>query len=131
MHRTLQAERLRDRAFADLLACQQAFDPWRDLYHLDRPHQALGLAVPARRYHVRPRPYPVVLPPVEACYGPDDLIRKGQDGGAIRVQGHTYRLPKALRGYPVALRPTAEAAPWHVWFCAHQVATLDLRQPQD
>lgn len=130
-HRTLKAELLRDREFADLAHCQREFDPWRAMYNLDRPHQALGLEVPANRYQVSPRPYPAVLPPVEACYGPDDLIRKVQHGGAISVHGRTYRLPKALRGYPVALRPTAEADQWQVFFCQHKVVILDLRQPRD
>lgn len=128
-HRTLKAELLRDREFADLAHCQRECDPWRAMYNLERPHQALDLAVPASRYQVSPRPYPATLPPVEAYYGPDDLIRQVQHGGLVSVQGQTYRVPKALRGYPVALRPTTEPAQWHVYFCAHRIGTLELSPP--
>ena len=48
-HRTLKAELLQGNTFADLPACQQAFDRWRSVYNLERPHQALGLVTPVTR----------------------------------------------------------------------------------
>jgi transposase InsO family protein len=41
-HRTLKAEVLRDRSHLDLPACQSDFDPWRDIYNRERPHEALA-----------------------------------------------------------------------------------------
>ena len=57
-HRTLKAELLHQRAFLDLAHCQHHFDRWRDLYNLERPHDALALAVPATRYTPSPRLFP-------------------------------------------------------------------------
>ena len=53
-HRTLKAEVLQGRHFADLPACQEAFDRWRTVYNMERPHQALELAVPISRYAPSP-----------------------------------------------------------------------------
>ena len=61
-HRTLQAEVLQGRVFADFDPMQQRFDQWRQLYNQQRPHQALGMEVPAHRYRPSPRPFPEVLP---------------------------------------------------------------------
>ena len=49
-HRSLKAEVLNEASFADLAACQRAFDAWRARYNHQRPHEALGMAVPAERY---------------------------------------------------------------------------------
>ncbi|HYG90592.1 MAG TPA: integrase core domain-containing protein [Azospirillum sp.] len=49
-HRTLDVELLQGRHFLDLAHCQSRFVPWRHSYNHERPHEALGLAVPAARY---------------------------------------------------------------------------------
>jgi transposase InsO family protein len=127
-HRTLKAELLQGRAFADLAHCQAAFDRWRDLYNLERPHGALDLAVPGSRYQPSPRPYPAQLPALE--YGPDDQVRRVQKGGWISFRGHALRLPKAFAGQPVALRPTSRDGQWEVVFATQRIAALDLRAPR-
>jgi len=62
--RTLKAEVLTGGPFGDLAAAQRRFDAWRAVYNLERPHEALGLQVPARRYRPSPRPFPAALPPM-------------------------------------------------------------------
>lgn len=57
-HRTLKSELLQDRFFDDLAHTQNRFEPWRQIYNQERPHEAMGLAVPASRYHTSPREYP-------------------------------------------------------------------------
>lgn len=126
-HRTLNVEVIRGRRFHDLSACQRRFEHWRDVYNLERPHEALGMDVPAQHYQPSPRPFPEVLPLIE--YGPGDAVRKIQAGGHVSFQGHTFRLSKALRGYPVALRPTRNDGVYDVYFCHHQVAEIDLKNP--
>lgn len=126
-HRTLKAEVLQGRSFQDLARCQRAFDQWRAVYNLERPHEALGYAAPASRYQPSPIPFPETLPPIE--YGPEDKVRKVQAGGEIFFQGKTFRVGKAFIGYPVALRPTQKDGVYQVHFLTHPVAHLDLRYP--
>ena len=124
-HGTLQRDLGGQPPRPDLGAWQTAFDAWRHEYNHVRPHESLALAVPATRYHVSPRPYPAQLPPLP--YGPDDHVRRVQAGGWVSFQGREFRLPKALRGQPVALRPTATDGCWAIHFLTDDLGTLDLR----
>ncbi len=124
-HRTLKAEVLAGRAFRCLDHCQEAFDDWREIYNLDRPHEALGLEPPISRYHPSIRTF---LPnPPEPEYGPGDHVRKVQEQGWIAFRGRDIRLPKAFKGERVALRPSAIDGVWDVCFGARLVAQVDLR----
>jgi transposase InsO family protein len=126
-HRTLKAEVLQACSFPDCAAAQLAFDRWRDVYNLERPHAALGLAVPASRYQPSPRPFPEVLPPLE--YAPGHPVRKVQQGGWISLRGHAVRLSKAFRGQLVVLHPTTTDGLWDVVFVTQRIAQIDLRKP--
>lgn len=124
-HRTLKAEVLTNQAFRDLEHCQHHFDQWRDVYNLERPHEALEMSVPASRYRLSWRPFPEELPSIE--YGPGDIVRKVQQGGALHYKGRIFHLPKGLRGLPVALRPTTQEERLEVYFCHQKITDLDLR----
>lgn len=126
-HRTLAAECLRGRGFRDLAHCQWHFDRFRQTYNLYRPHEALGLTVPAKRYAASPRAFPEALARIE--YAPADHVRKVQDKGELFYRGRIFRLSRALRGYRVALRPSAADGRFSVHFCHQQVAEIDLRNP--
>lgn len=124
-HRTLKAEVLAGREFEDLVDCQRHFDRWRPTYNYERPHEGIGMQVPGDRYCPSKRSYPEDLPPIE--YGPDDLVRKVQQGGEICLKGKAFKLPKAFRGQPVALRPTLVDGVLNVYYCQEHIAELDLR----
>lgn len=127
-HRTLRAEVLNGRHFADLPEVQHSLDRWRPIYNGVRPHQALNLQVPRQRYRCSPRPYPERLPPLE--YGPEDQVRKVQDLGWMNFAGHPYKLPRALKGQPVALRATPCDGIYEVYFGRHKIQQINLHQPQ-
>ncbi len=124
-HRTLVAEVLAGRTFADLTACQTSFDRWRHVYNQERPHEALGLLPPATRYAVSPRPYPETLPPL--AYGPTDITRKAHDHGFVHFHGRRVKLSKAFKGQEVALRPTPKDGVWQVFFHTQHITTVDER----
>ena len=124
-HRTLKADVIQGRVFSDLAACQTAFDRWRRSYNTERPHEAIGMAVPASRYEISPRAFPEVLP--EPQYRPDDAIRRVQQGGEVHFQGRVLNVPKAFVGQTIALRPTQTDGLWNVVFAAHHVTQIDLR----
>jgi integrase-like protein len=123
-HRTLKAEVVSGRGFRDLPDCQRAFDDWRPRYSHERPHEALGMATPAQRYRPSSRPFPEVPPPVE--YASGDQVRKVDGDGFISFKNRPWRISKALRGEPIALRPTNEDGVFAVRYCAHHIGAIDL-----
>lgn len=124
-HRTLMREEIRGSRYSDYADCQARFDRYRTCYNEERPHQALGMQVPADRYQRSPRSLPAKLPAVE--YPAGSVVRKVQQKGWISFQGTEYRVPKAFYGQLVALRPTGTAGEMGVYFCQQKIATLDLR----
>jgi transposase InsO family protein len=125
-HRTLKAEVLQYCTGEALDVCQERFDAWREVYNLYRPHEALGMAVPASRYCLSSRQFPETLPPIE--YGPDDQVRKVQQGGMLNYRGRAFRISKAFYGQPVALRPTQIDGIFEVFFCNQKITHVDLRK---
>ena len=124
-HRTLKFEVLRHFNFTTLEHCQREFDHFRDRYNLRRPHDALNLATPASRYHPSPILFPEKVPPID--YPPGLEVRKVQAEGWVSYRGYAFRVCKALRGLPVALRPVSDAdAQREVLFCHQVIARLDL-----
>lgn len=124
-HRTLEAEVLSGRSFGDLAESERAFEGWRGVYNHERPHEALGMAVPASRYAVSGRAYPEVPPPID--YGPGATVRQVQQGGVMHYGGGTWRVGKAFVSQPVAVRPTATDGVLGVYFCHQRIAQIDLR----
>ena len=124
-HRTLQAEVLRAQSYRDLSHSQAAFDPWRVIYNTERPHEALGLEVPASRYRASARSYPVVLPAIE--YAPDLEVRKVQGQGEVSFQGRSVRISSAFAGDPIGLRATGVDGVYEVHYCHQRVGRVDLR----
>ena len=128
-HRTLKAEVLQGREFANLPACQSAFDAWRPVYNQERPHEALDFAVPASRYQVSKRSYRSDPEPWD--YGPGRLVRKVDMIGYISFQGQTIRISKALSGEHICLTATPEDGLYDVHFCQTYIRTIDLRTIND
>ncbi|MDO9471433.1 MAG: IS481 family transposase, partial [Caulobacter sp.] len=92
-HRTLKAEVLDGRTFADLSRAQAAFDRWRPIYNSRRPHEALGMATPASRYRPSQRSMPDSIPPPD--YEPQAQVRSVHDGGWINFKGRRVPCPHA------------------------------------
>ncbi|TFG88291.1 MAG: IS481 family transposase, partial [Hyphomicrobiales bacterium] len=105
-HRSLKAELIGRRAWSDLAQCRAALERWRDDYNLRRPHEALGLDVPASRYAPSPRAYPEVLEAIE--YAPGDEVRQARRNGSIKFRGALWAVGRAFAGEPLAVRPTGE-----------------------
>ena len=125
-HRTLKAEVLQYCRGLELSRCQARLDAWRQVYNLERPHEALGMAVPMSRYRESPRSFPETLPSL--IYGPGDQVRRVQAEGWITFKGRHFRLSKAFRGEPVALRPTVTDGRWEVYFGQHRIAGINLQE---
>jgi transposase InsO family protein len=128
-HRTLKAELLARADWPDLRRAQPRFDHYRDVYNLERPHEALGLAVPATRYQPSPRLYPEALPPL--AYPVGEVVRAVKSKGEITFQQRFFYIGQAFAGLPVALRPTTPDGHYTVCLAAHRLGRIDLTQPND
>lgn len=128
-HRTLKAEIFALRRFDDLATVQRAFDAWREIYNFERPHEALGQAVPAERYRPSPRPMPERVPAPE--YDTHEIVRKVSTTKAyVRFKGRLWPVPQAFCGEQLAIRPLSTDGLYGVCFGAQQVATISLSGAQ-
>ncbi|HEY1016825.1 MAG TPA: integrase core domain-containing protein [Herpetosiphonaceae bacterium] len=99
MHRVLQQQTARPAA-ASLPAQQRRFERWRRHYNHDRPHQALGMQLPAALY--RPSPLrPAILP---WRYPPDWILKTADPRGRIRWAGRARLIGQAFGRQLLALR---------------------------
>jgi len=124
-HRTLAAEVLRYLQPENLTVCQQRFDQWRQVYNNERPHEALGLKVPATCYQPSSRVYPETLPALE--YGPADIVKRVHGRGHIKYKGQEFYLSMAFAGQQIALRFTTTEGLLEVYFAQHRIGTINLK----
>lgn len=126
-HRSLKAQVLEGRQFSTLKEAQAAFDRWRDVYNLQRPHQALDYKVPMDRYRASSWAYPQQLSTFE--YGPDDVLAKAYHS-RFRFQKRYFSIAKGLAGHHIAIRPNTEGdGLFDVFFCHHFLRTIDVNKP--
>jgi transposase InsO family protein len=123
LHRTLGEEM--DLDFLDQAHAQQEFDRYRQLYNQERPHEAIGMQVPASRYRRSIREYPEKLRTVE--YDAADEVRSVDDQGKFSFRGRRCRIGRAFAGQRVAIRPGASDGMVDVYFCRSRVGSIDLR----
>ena len=123
-HRTLKVEVLQGREFQDNADVQCALGPWRHVYNHERPHEALGLEVPASRYRPSQREFPEALSLPE--YLPEDIVRRVGRDGYIRIRGARVVLGLGLAKQDVAFRATPEDGIYDVWFMASMLGRINL-----
>lgn len=125
-HRSLKAEVLQSQCFIDLVGAQKAFDIWRETYNQKRPHQALGMGVPASRYSSSPLEYQETRPVLE--YAEGDLVRKVQGNGEMYWRSSQFLIGKAFIGELIAIKETTEDGIYDVYWSRHRIARIDLIQ---
>jgi transposase InsO family protein len=125
-HRTLKAEVIDGRSFSDLADTQRAFDAWREVYNSRRPHEAIGMEVPASRYEPSRRHMPATIAPPD--YEPQAIVRKVDKGGWFFLKGRKIYLSKAFAGRAVVLRATNTDGLLDLCYRRHVLAQVDLRQ---
>ena len=127
-HRSLKAEVVDFAALSSQAQAQKAFDRWREIYNYHRPHEAIGMAVPASRYSPSPRPFPQRLP--QPVYESGEIVRRiSSTKGYISFKGHAWRVPGAFKGECLAIRPLHRDGLYGVFFGATKVAKIDLADP--
>jgi putative transposase len=128
-HRTLKAEVFATQHFKDLQHVQRALDTWRTVYNLERPHEALGMDVPASRYRVSSRTMPERIAEVE--YDSDEIVRHvSSTKSYVRFKGRLWIVPRAFCGERLAIRPLTRDGRFGIFFGSRQVAQIDLTGAQ-
>jgi transposase InsO family protein len=127
-HRSLKVEVLQMRPRSDLVTYQAAFDHWRPIYNEQRPHEGIGMAVPASRY--KPSQTPFTEPLAEPEYYASDVVRRVDKDGAAQFHTRRIKMSQAFAGMQVGFRPTATDGVWQVFFARFVIAEVDLRNNQ-
>jgi transposase InsO family protein len=122
-HRTLKAEVLSRTALNNLGDAQQQFDTWRSIYNTERPHEALGMDVPAQHYQASALPFPEHILPIE--YPDGAYVRSVQLDGAFSISGRTAYVSKAFAGWKIAIIETHTDGCFDVYFCQNKITTLN------
>ena len=124
-HRTLKAEVFAMRRFRNLTEVQRSFDAWRNVYNLERPHQALGMDVPASRYLPSSRSMPDHIPQVE--YDSGEITRTvSSTRHYISFKGRQWKVPQAFARERLAIRPLDHDGSYGIYFGSWLVAAIDL-----
>jgi len=107
MHLTLKREATRP-AEANVLQQQARFDAFVECYNQERPHQALGMQVPAVVYTRSPRVYRGLA---ELTYPYHDATITVTQCGRLCFQGRKVNLSQVFAGQNVGVTQVGE----HVW----------------
>lgn len=123
-HRTLKKEVLEPHYFRSLAHIQAYFDQWRDNYNLERPHEGIGMEVPAKRYQASYRAYPEVLP--EIAYDSSDCVRKVDCRGRVSMQGRAIFVGMPFSKEYIAIRPTSNSDVVQIVYAHQPLGEIDL-----
>jgi transposase InsO family protein len=124
-HRSLKAEAMQQ-TYQSLAAAQAALDAWRAVYNNERPHEAIGYAVPAERYRPSNRPYRETTKPW--LYQEQDTVRRVQKKGETRLFGYKVNISKAFCGQDIAFRSAKDQPDgvYDAYFRHQKIKTIDL-----
>ena len=120
-HRALRTEFDTARVFTSLRAAQAELDEWVRYYNTERPHQAIGMVVPAERFEQRPPgategeslPVQVGGLAVDGAKsvdrtGPDWIARRAAANGVVSVNWQQVCLGQAAAGHNIDVHVGAE-----------------------
>lgn len=101
---------------------QEAFDLWREEYNTERPHEALGMRVPAEVYQRSGRTYEGT--PTEIDYGGMETRKVRVKSGEIGYRKERIMITSAIGGWTVGLSPQADGLV-EVWFSKMLLGHID------
>jgi len=124
MHRTLK-QAIQPPA-RSLRAQQEAFIEFRAHYNHERPHEALGFAVPAACYQTSSRSWSE-KPPAPMEY-PDDWEQRAVRGaGQMKWRGKEHLITRALTGERIGFKPIKDGV-WELYFGSYALGLFDERK---
>ena len=131
-HKTLRAELLTGHRFDSLAGAQQLLDAWVDDYNTQRPHQAIAMAVPARRFQAptaESPPAPAVQARQPLTVGPTEVTRRVSASGLIGVCYQQVSAGRHLAGQVVTIR--LHPSILQVFFAGQLIRTVPRRSTKE
>lgn len=125
-NRSFTRECLNGQTFADELQAQRAFSAYRDFYNNQRPHYALDMEVPAKRYTPSQRQYPEQIVPWE--YPPECQLCKVKETGFFNYKGQGYFLSEAFGGKTIAVRDSHLPGQITLLFRQFRIGRIDVEK---
>jgi transposase InsO family protein len=124
MHRTLK-ENIGEPA-QTLRAQQKVFGQFQRHYNEERPHEGIGMAVPATKYEPSTRSWSERR---VQCYEYSDEweTRSVRGAGQMKWGGKDIRITSALSGERIGLKPVGDGR-WEIYFCNHLLGYFDERK---
>jgi putative transposase len=122
MHRDIACE-IEGNIDGDSTVHQAALEIWRQEFNDQRPHEALGMRVPADVYVKSPRKFDGDS--FELSYPTEYLTRKVGASGSIVITSRVIPISKALRGWHVGLKVTG-CRHYAVWFGKLYLGEIDV-----
>ena len=123
MHRDISVE-LQQSARSTAPLQQASLDVWRERFNQERPHESLGMRVPADVYTKSATIYN--QSPVDFAYLPGILVRRVYGDGRLKIRNQTIQVSKVFVGFNVGLESLCERH-YAVWFGDLRVGEIDLQ----
>ena len=121
MHLTLKKEATRP-AKPNFLQQQARFDEFTNEFNDERPHEALGLKMPAEVYKPSPRPYKGLI---ELTYPFHDRTVQVSSRGRIHLQNERINLSQVFTGQTLGIKEVEDDI-WLVSFMEYDLGYIDL-----
>ena len=123
-HRTLKKDVLSRNNISDFSHAQKLFDDWRKIYNYERPHEAIGMLVPAKRYRPSNTLMPNKIPPIE--YNSDALVFKVRANGYVNYRGKEYHVGRGFNGLLVEIKPEEAFGLVRIYLGKNKIYTYNI-----
>lgn len=125
-NRSLTRECLAYHEFEDMNAAQLGFNEYRNFYNHHRPHHALDLDVPAKRYQPSERKMPTRIEEWE--YGQGYQLCKVRSHGFFNYNGQGYFLSEGFADKTIAVRESSLPGQISLFFRQFRIGRIDVEK---
>lgn len=122
-HRTLKNDLIERQTIRTFSHAQKLFNEWRNHYNHERPHEALGMDVPADRYKSSTKQMPSKLHKIE--YNCNAELRMVRGNGYISYKGFEYLVGEAFKGDLIEVKSNEAERCLDLYFGQFHIYTYD------
>ena len=123
-HRTLKKDVISRNKITDFTHAQKLFNEWREIYNNERPHEAIGMMVPAKRYQPSTNVMPEKLIPIE--YNEGAILRSVRGNGHVSYNNNEYLVGQGFNGAMVEIKPGELSGLLKIYFGQNKIYTYNV-----